>query len=151
MYLMLRRVLKDSITCTDDALCGHTNARSVSLPPKKVSISEAQRNTDIRVGVYVNVRPDCTSGPLPSIQLTSPPENGRVTVKKAKVTTTNYIVIPRPASEHPVVQLAISIRLLLELVMGDSPLAAPLAYLLAGPLVAQEPPDGGRKRLRIAR
>ena len=27
-------------------------------------------NTDIRVGVYVNVRPDCTSGPLPSIQLT---------------------------------------------------------------------------------
>jgi hypothetical protein len=28
------------------------------------------------VGVYVNVRPDCTSGPLPSIQLTSPPENG---------------------------------------------------------------------------
>jgi hypothetical protein len=47
-------------------------------------------NTDIRVGVYVNVRPDCTSGPLPSIQLTSPPENGKVTVKKAQVTATNY-------------------------------------------------------------
>jgi hypothetical protein len=47
-------------------------------------------NTDIRVGVYVNVRPDCTSGPLPSIQLTSPPENGKVTVKKARVTATNY-------------------------------------------------------------
>src|SRR5215469_67922 len=47
-------------------------------------------DTDIRVGVYVNVRPDCTSGPLPSIQLTSPPENGKVTVKKAKVTATNY-------------------------------------------------------------
>jgi len=45
---------------------------------------------DIRVGVYVNVRPDCTSGPLPSIQLTSPPENGKVTVKKATVTATNY-------------------------------------------------------------
>lgn len=49
-----------------------------------------QPDTDIRVGVYVNVRPDCTSGPLPSIQLTSPPENGKVTVKKAKVTATNY-------------------------------------------------------------
>jgi hypothetical protein len=36
------------------------------------------------------VRPDCTSGPLPSIQLTSPPENGKVTVKKAKVSATNY-------------------------------------------------------------
>jgi len=49
-----------------------------------------QPDTDIRVGVYVNVRPDCTSGPLPSIQLTLPPENGKVTVKKAKVTATNY-------------------------------------------------------------
>jgi hypothetical protein len=47
-------------------------------------------DTDIRVGVYVNVRPDCTSGPLPSIQLTSPPENGKVTVKKATVTATNH-------------------------------------------------------------
>jgi hypothetical protein len=52
--------------------------------------ASGQPDTDIRVGVYVNVRPDCTSGPLPSIQLTSPPENGKVTVKKAKVTATNY-------------------------------------------------------------
>jgi hypothetical protein len=49
-----------------------------------------QPDTDIRVGVYVSIRPDCTSGPLPSIQLMSPPENGKVTVKKAKVTATNY-------------------------------------------------------------
>src|SRR6266436_6529256 len=52
--------------------------------------ASGQPDTDIRVGVYINVRPDCTSGPLPSIQLTSPPENGKVTVKKAKVTATNY-------------------------------------------------------------
>jgi hypothetical protein len=51
--------------------------------------ASGQPDTDIRVGVYVNVRPDCTSGPLPSIQLTSPPENGKVTVKKARVTATN--------------------------------------------------------------
>ena len=49
-----------------------------------------QPDTDIRVGVYVNIRPDCTTGPLPSIQLTSPPEHGKVTVKTAKVTLTNY-------------------------------------------------------------
>jgi hypothetical protein len=52
--------------------------------------ASGQPDTDIRVGVYVSVRPDCTSGPLPSIQLTSPPENGKVTVKKARVTATNY-------------------------------------------------------------
>jgi hypothetical protein len=52
--------------------------------------ASGQPDTDIRVGVYVNVRPDCTSGPLPSIRLTSAPENGKVTVKKAKVTATNY-------------------------------------------------------------
>ena len=46
--------------------------------------------TDIRVGVYVNIKPDCTSGPLPSIQLISAPENGKVTVKQGKVTATNY-------------------------------------------------------------
>lgn len=45
---------------------------------------------DIRVGVYVNVRPDCSSGPLPSIRLTAHPRNGKVTVKRAKVTATNY-------------------------------------------------------------
>ena len=45
---------------------------------------------DIRVGVYVNVKPDCSSGPLPSIRLISAPENGKVTVKQGKVTATNY-------------------------------------------------------------
>src|SRR6516165_9228283 len=49
-----------------------------------------QPNTDIRVGVYANVKPDCTSGPLPSIRLASPPENGKVAVKQGKVTATNY-------------------------------------------------------------
>ncbi len=47
-------------------------------------------DSDIRVGVYVNIKPDCTSGPLPTIQLTSPPEHGKVTVKQGKVTATNY-------------------------------------------------------------
>ena len=46
--------------------------------------------TNIRVGVYVNIKPDCTSGPLPSIQLISRPDNGTVTVKQGKVTATNY-------------------------------------------------------------
>ncbi len=64
---------------------------SASAQVQSVSrVASGEPDTDIRVGVYVNVRPDCTSGPLPSIQLTSPPENGKVTVKKARVTATNY-------------------------------------------------------------
>jgi hypothetical protein len=45
---------------------------------------------DIRIGLYVNVQPDCTSGPLPTIRLSTPPAHGKVTVKSAKVKATNY-------------------------------------------------------------
>jgi hypothetical protein len=45
---------------------------------------------DIRVGVYVNVNPDCTAGALPTIRLVKPPMHGKVTVKQAKVKATNY-------------------------------------------------------------
>lgn len=69
------------IACTTSALA---QVQSVNRT------ASGQPDTDIRVGVYVNVRPDCTSGPLPSIRMTSPPENGKVTVKKAKITATNY-------------------------------------------------------------
>ena len=44
----------------------------------------------IRVGVYLNVQPDCSSGPLPSIRLVSPPGNGSVTIKRGKINATNY-------------------------------------------------------------
>jgi hypothetical protein len=47
-------------------------------------------NRDIRIGVYVNVRPDCSSGPLPAIRLSVPPANGKVSVKSANITATNY-------------------------------------------------------------
>ena len=68
-------------------------ARSTPAAAEVQTVSrtaKGQPNTDIRVGVYVNVKPDCTSGPLPSIQLTAPPENGKVTVKQGNVTATNY-------------------------------------------------------------
>ncbi|MBN9603236.1 MAG: hypothetical protein J0G33_09920 [Afipia felis] len=45
---------------------------------------------DIRIGVYVNVLTNCSSGPLPAIQMIVPPENGSATVKRAKVSLTNY-------------------------------------------------------------
>jgi hypothetical protein len=52
--------------------------------------TRAQSGKDVRIGVYINVRPDCTSGPLPAIKLNTPPANGTVTVRKGNVTATNY-------------------------------------------------------------
>lgn len=45
---------------------------------------------DIQVGIYANILQNCTSGPLPSLRLVSPPTHGNVVVKKAKLNGTNY-------------------------------------------------------------
>ncbi len=45
---------------------------------------------DVRIGIYINLEPDCTSGPLPAIRLTAKPANGTVTIKRGKITGTNY-------------------------------------------------------------
>jgi hypothetical protein len=52
--------------------------------------ANGQPGKDIQVGVFLNVRADCTSGPLPGIKLTTRPQHGAVTVTKGKVTATNY-------------------------------------------------------------
>ncbi|MGJ5009976.1 hypothetical protein [Bradyrhizobium oligotrophicum] len=44
----------------------------------------------IQVGIYLNVQSDCSSGPLPAIRLVTPPGNGTVTIKRGKVSATNY-------------------------------------------------------------
>jgi hypothetical protein len=51
---------------------------------------KATPNKDTQIGVYLNVLPDCTSGPLPTIRLATPPTSGKVVVKAAKVKATNY-------------------------------------------------------------
>ncbi|HUZ32143.1 MAG TPA: hypothetical protein VMV19_08600 [Xanthobacteraceae bacterium] len=50
---------------------------------------KATPGKDVRVTVYVNIRPDCTSGPLPAIRLATPPEHGAVTVKRGTLKATN--------------------------------------------------------------
>lgn len=65
----------------DQAACQtQTVERSVKAIPNK----------DTQIGVYLNVLPDCTSGPLPTIRLATPPTSGKVVVKAAKVKATNY-------------------------------------------------------------
>ena len=51
---------------------------------------KALPNKATQIGVYLNVRDDCTSGPLPTIRLLSPPASGKVVVKTAKAKATNY-------------------------------------------------------------
>jgi hypothetical protein len=51
---------------------------------------KALPNKDTQIGLYVNVLSDCTSGPLPTIRLASPPAAGKVVVKTAKAKATNY-------------------------------------------------------------
>lgn len=59
-------------------------------------VSTAERTVRVRpgvetrVGIYVNVNPDCTSGALPTIRLSEPPQHGRLIVKTGKITATNY-------------------------------------------------------------
>jgi hypothetical protein len=38
---------------------------------------KALPNKDTQIGLYLNVRQDCTSGPLPTIRLISPPKSGK--------------------------------------------------------------------------
>jgi hypothetical protein len=45
---------------------------------------------DTQIGLYLNVLPDCTSGPLPTLRLAAPPSAGKVVVKSAKAKATNY-------------------------------------------------------------
>nr|WP_244550348.1 hypothetical protein [Bradyrhizobium sp. cf659] len=60
-----------------------------ALSPVERTVKSAP-NKDTRVGVFINVLPDCTSGPLPTIRLVNAPASGKVTVKSAKVKATNY-------------------------------------------------------------
>ena len=52
--------------------------------------AQGETNKDIRIGLYLNIQPDCTSGALPTIRLVEPPAHGKVTVKKANFSATNY-------------------------------------------------------------
>ena len=73
-------------------LVGSLNTAVAQVPMERTverSVT-AVPNKDTRIGVYLNVLPDCTSGPLPTIRLVSPPTAGKVVVKTAKAKATNY-------------------------------------------------------------
>ena len=72
-------------------LAGTTTSASTEEQSRVVERSvKSVPNKDTRIGVYINVRPDCTSGPLPTIRLVSPPASGKVVLKSGRVKATNY-------------------------------------------------------------
>jgi hypothetical protein len=82
------------------AFCATTVGIQAQVNAQRGAQIESQNNTikreikaaagrDVRVGIYTSIRPDCSSGPLPSIRLTVAPEHGTVTVKRATLKATN--------------------------------------------------------------
>lgn len=67
-----------------------TATAQAQSPPTVERAAKGLPGTSIRVGLYLNVKADCTSGDLPAIRLLAPPANGTVTIKRGKVTATNY-------------------------------------------------------------
>jgi len=45
---------------------------------------------DVRVGVYTDIRADCSAGPLPAIRLVTAPAHGSVSVKRGTLKATNF-------------------------------------------------------------
>jgi hypothetical protein len=69
---------------------GAATAQTPTEPQIVERAVKALPNRDTQIGVYINVKPDCTSGPLPTIRLASPPSSGSVLVKTGQVKATNY-------------------------------------------------------------
>lgn len=61
-----------------------------AAPPIVERLSKGLTARSFQVGVYLNVQPDCTSGTLPALRLISPPANGTISIKRGKVSATNY-------------------------------------------------------------
>lgn len=79
-----------AICLTSIVLVAGESASVLAQVPTVERAAKGHPAKDIRVGVYLNVQPDCTSGTLPAIRLVSPPANGAVNIKRGKVSATNY-------------------------------------------------------------
>jgi hypothetical protein len=87
--------MKVLLSATAVILAGYTSSAAAQdvAPEQSRTVERTVKsvpNKDTQIGVYINVQPDCTSGPLPTIRLVSPPASGKVMVKSAKIKATNY-------------------------------------------------------------
>jgi hypothetical protein len=88
-FALVRRGI--SVACALAIVAGWAGETAAQAPTQMVERTvKALPNKDTQIGIYLNVLPDCTSGPLPTIRLASPPAAGKVVVKTAKAKATNY-------------------------------------------------------------
>jgi hypothetical protein len=63
----------------------------LSAPAALAQTNSAHRSADAvagkshRLGVYGNVQKDCTSGPLPTVRVVTPPKHGELNVRSGKL------------------------------------------------------------------
>jgi hypothetical protein len=80
--------VRRSLLAAAVALCalGQSAAAQGNVVEREV---RAVPGKEVRVGIYTDIRPDCTSGPLPAIRLVTPPAHGSVNVKRGTLKATN--------------------------------------------------------------
>ena len=64
----------------------------VRVPDQALALEreiKGQAGRDISILVLTNVRADCTSGPLPTVRLVTPPNSGKIAVRRVKLNATN--------------------------------------------------------------
>jgi hypothetical protein len=71
-----------------DSAQGSRETRTSAPPPAERQFKGAA-GRDIRILVLMNVKPDCTSDPLPTVRLVAPPANGKITVRRVRLNATN--------------------------------------------------------------
>ena len=71
-----------SQACIIGLLAGSFSTAAAQAPMERTveRSVKALSNKNTQIGVYLNVLPDCTSGPLPTIRLVNPPTAGKVVV-----------------------------------------------------------------------
>jgi hypothetical protein len=64
----------------------------VRVPDQALALEreiKGQAGRDIRILVLTNVRADCTSGPLPTVRLVTPPNSGKIAMRRVRLNATN--------------------------------------------------------------
>lgn len=56
--------------------------------------AEAVTGRPLRIGIYGNVKKDCSAGPLPEVRVTTPPKHGTLAVRAGKVKTNRVANCP---------------------------------------------------------
>ncbi len=82
-------VVTGAFILSDDAALAQSNSAFRS--------AEVVAGKSERLGVYGNVQKDCTSGPLPTVRVVTPPKNGELNVRSGTLKTGRITRCPKLA------------------------------------------------------